>query len=797
MYMSTETLSKQDISTETILNDYYTVYLSRQLSILGKKEVLAGRATFGIFGDGKEVAQVAYAAQFRAGDWRSGYYRDQTFMMKTGLINAEDFFSQLYGLVDKYRFPLSTGRNFNNHYATSNIDTHGNWLPLKNMKNSTSDISPTSGQMPRLFGLAYGSKLFRENGSLHNFSNQSDIGNEVAFGTIGESGTSEGNFWETINAAGVLQVPMAVAVWDDNYGISVPVKLQTVKSSISKVLGGFIKEEKTNGILVFRAKGWDYPGLNKMFREGIAICRKEHVPVVFHIEEMTQPLGHSTSGSHARYKPESRIEWEKQHDPVDKMKEWILEDKIAGKEEVERIEEQATNEAREAKNVIWKRFSEPVLEKRNELTDLLEGHDMLREISDLKEFRELKQNPNPRYADLASTVRMIIYRLRHKRVSTQILDQWLGQIKETGRRLYNNNLYVESDHSALKVKEVKPVYHNQAELIPGREILNRNFRQLFWKYPLMVTFGEDTGKIGDVDQGMKGLQNVFGDLRVTDTGIRESTIIGQGIGLALRGFRPIAEIQYLDYLIYGLHTLSDDLATTHYRTAGRQVAPVIIRTRGHRLVGIWHSGSPLSMIINSVRGVYVCVPRNLTQAAGFYNTLMKASDPAIVIEPLKGYSMREPVPSNIGEFNVPLGVPEIISEGHHITLVTYGWCVQLASDAVQKLSETGISVELIDVQTLLPFDVNHVIRKSIEKTSNVLFLDEDVPGGATAFMMQKVIEEQQAFYFLDSPPRTLTAQEHRSAYTTDGDYFSKPSVEDIIDTVYEMMHDADPEQFPY
>ena len=607
---------------------------------------------------------------------------------------------------------------------------------------------------------------------------------------IGESGTSEGTFWEVINAAGVSQIPMAVAVWDDGYGISVPVEEQTVKASISEALKGLTKKEYTNGIHIYTGKGWDYPAMVKMFEKGIAICREEHVPVVFHIREMTQPLGHSTSGSHNRYKSDERLEWEKAHDPLTRMKEWILQEKITDRRTLDKMEDEAKGQALEARNKVWKQYSLSFIEKKNELLDLLDREYRLKEdFSSQAVFREFTENKSPRHNDVIRFAKAMIYRIQKKKADITVINDWVKNYLNEIAHFYHNHLHVENKYAITAIREVKPTYNTDAEELPGREILNRNFDVLFKKHPLLVTFGEDTGRIGDVDQGLKGLRDKYGELRISETGIREATIIGQGIGMALRGLKPIAEIQYLDYLIYGLHAISDDLASTHYRTAGGQIAPMIIRTRGHRLVGIWHSGSPLGMIIHSTRGIYLCVPRNLPQASGFYNTLMESKDPAIVIEPLKGYSLRERLPSNLGEFKVPLGIPEILTEGTDITLVTYGWCVNLALEAVKRLSEMGISVELIDVQTLLPFDTGHTIKKSIEKTNRVLFLDEDVPGGATAFMLQKVMEEQGAFYYLDASPRTLTAKEHRPAYGTDGDYFSKPGTEDIVDTVYEMMQE--------
>ena len=787
----TEPVINTNLSKENILNDYYIAYLSRQLSIAGRKEVLGGRASFGIFGDGKEVAQVAIAKFFREGDWRSGYYRDQTFMLAKGIINTQDFFAQLYGTVDKGRDPNRTGKNFNNHFATPNVDNEGNWLNLAKRLNSAGDISPTAGQMPRLLGLGYASRLFRNNKELQVYDQLSRNGNEVAFGTIGEAGTSEGLFWETLNAACVLQIPVAISIWDDGYGISVPVTKQTVKGSISEALKGFANDWNGRGCLLYTGKGWDYAGLCEIFETGISQCRQQHIPVVFHITEMTQPLGHSTSGSHNRYKSEKRLEWEKKYDPVTKMREWIISEKIATADSVDEIEENAKSEVQKAMNHAWEDYSDHFREEKKELLNLIDGR-LLNEI-DLDGVKDISAK------DIVVLARKLIDNLHIKKADTKLkkdLISWFRSYLHEKHEIYDSYLYSETSRSSINVREVKPEYGTLPAEVTGRELLKQNFDYLFSKYPLLLTFGEDTGKIGDVEQGLKGLQEKYGELRVSDTGIREASIIGQGIGLALRGLRPIAEIQYLDYLIYALNVISDDLASTHYRTSGRQAAPLIIRTRGHRLIGIWHSGSPLGMIVNSVRGVFVCVPRNMTQAAGFYNALLEGNDPAIVIEPLRAYSMKELLPSNTGEYKVPLGVPEIIEEGKDITLVTYGWCVHIARLAVADLRQTGISVELIDVQTLLPFDVNHVIKKSVEKTNHLIIMDEDLPGGATAFIMQQVVEVQKAFYCLDAPPVTITGSEHRPAYGPDGDYFSKPGREDVINAAYKLMHRRHPDKFP-
>ncbi|MFH2142829.1 MAG: thiamine pyrophosphate-dependent enzyme [Bacteroidota bacterium] len=786
------------------MNDFKLTNLSRQLSLIGRKEVLTGKAKFGIFGDGKEIAQLALAKTFKNGDWRSGYYRDQTFMMAAGLFTAEEFFYQLYGETDLDLNPGTGGRSFNNHYATRSLNPDGTWKNLAEQKNSSADISPTAGQMPRLLGIAWASKLFRNNNDLHSFTNFSNKGNEVAFGTIGDASTSEGTFWETINAAAVLQVPMAVSIWDDGYGISVPKKYQTAKQNISEILKGFESDENNKGILIYKGKGWDYPGLVKMFSEGIDRCRKEHTPVVFHVQEMTQPQGHSTSGSHERYKPAERLAWETEFDPIKKMKDWMIQINLATNEELSEIEKNAEEEAKTARKTAWDKFCEPMIRERDELIKIIDNRSCVCKRQNIDKVdiltTELKKIIHPIRKDNFSYAKKI---LRHVCLDCSIREKlqadisgWLERNYIDAEPRYHSNLYCGSEKSALNVTGIAPVFNENSPLVNGREILRDNFNYIFSKNPLVITFGEDTGALGDVNQGLEGLQEKYGEIRISDTGIRETTILGQGIGTALRGLRPITEIQYFDYLLYTLQTLSDDLATLHYRTKGGQLAPVIIRTRGHRLEGIWHSGSPLSMVINSIRGVYVCVPRNMTQAAGFYNTLLESEDSALVIEPLNGYRLKEKRPENIGEYKIPLGIPEILNEGNDITLVTYGSCVRIAQDAVNQLKEFNVNVELIDVQTLLPFDKKNMILESIKKTGRVLFFDEDVPGGATAFMMQKVVEEQGAFYYLDSQPKTLAAAEHRPAYGTDGDYFSNPNAENVFESIYDIMHESDPERFP-
>jgi 2-oxoisovalerate dehydrogenase E1 component len=789
------------INKEVVINDYYTVFLSRQLSILGRKEVHAGRAHFGIFGDGKELAQVAYAKNFLNGDWRSGYYRDQTFMLAAGLLNPEEFFAQIYGDTDIENNPSTGGRNFNNHHATRNFGIENGLDNLLKQKNSSSDVSSTAGQMPRLLGLAHASKLVRENPELQQYTKNTITGNEVAFGTIGESSTSEGMFFETINAACVLQVPMAVAIWDDGYGISVPVELQTAKGSISKALKGFGTDGNDRGCEIFVCPGHDYPSLVRTFEKGLKICRENHTPVLFHINELTQPLGHSTSGSHERYKSDARLDWEKAHDPIVKFREWIFNENLATRKTIKDIENKAIERARLAKDLAWQTFTQSYNEEIRELKELITS--LTKENSSfpvkmVEDFEEILAAPFPTRKKLLAFAKKQL-RLLNRNVSFQKsrhnLSEWVTKIEKKGKAQYNTHIFNDINNFDSS-NNIKPVYSSDPTSVPAHEVLNLNFERLFEKYPLLLTFGEDTGRLGDVNQGMKGMQEKYGVHRVFDTGIRETTIIGQGIGLALRGFRPIAEIQYLDYLIYALPTISDDLATLYYRTSGQQIAPLIIRTRGHQLQGMWHSGSPMSMLLGSLGGINICVPRNMTQAAGFYNTLLKGHNPALVIEPLKGYYIHEMLPENPGEFTVPLGIPEVLVEGTDITIVTYGWNVTIAHSAVNKLKELNIFAELIDIQTLVPFDIYQIICRSVQKTNKILFVDEDVPGGGTAYMMQKVIEEQQAFHYLDAPPATLSAKAHRGAYGTDGEYFSKPNTETIIEAVYDIMHSVNPAGYP-
>jgi len=792
------------LNKESILADFRLANLSRNLSVIGRREVLTGKAKFGIFGDGKEIIQIALAKQFRNGDWRSGYYRDQTWMMAMGLYDSLEFFHQLYGNTDNQFSTGSGGRVFNNHFSVPNINPDGSWRDLTKQKNSSADISPTAGQMPRLLGLAYASKLFRQNKDIQQFTTLSLKGNEVAFGAIGDASTSEGYFWETINAAGVLQVPLAVSVYDDGYGISVPKKYQTTKGSISDILRGFETEKDKPGIRIFKGKGWDYVGLIKLYEEGIAICREEHTPVVFHIEEVTQPQGHSTSGSHERYKNEERLKWEEDFDPIRKMREWILSSGIATSDELDKLAAEAEEEAKESRRKGWDSFQNPIKIERDALVKIINDRsckctDKAREESVDSYTEDLKKVPSPIRKDNFVTARKILRNICGSCATSDNLkielEGWLKRNYKDALQSYDSYLYNETPTSALNVKPIAPVYSAESQEVPGRQILRDNYDKLFTKYPLLVTFGEDTGGIGGVNQSLEGLQKKFGELRITDTGIREATILGQGLGLALRGMRPIAEIQYLDYLMYALQILSDDLATTHYRTAGRMIAPLIISTRGHRLEGIWHSGSPMAMLINSVRGIYVCSPRDMTRAAGFYNTLLEGNSPAIVIEPLNGYRLKEKMPDNIGEYRLELGIPEILHPGTDLTIISYGSTVKIALEAVKQLALHDISVELIDVQTLIPFDRHGMIIESLKKTNRVLFLDEDLPGGTTAYMMQEVLEKQGGWQYLDSAPKTLTAKEHRPAYTTDGDYFSKPSAEDVFDIIYGMMKEAKPEKY--
>jgi pyruvate/2-oxoglutarate/acetoin dehydrogenase E1 component/TPP-dependent pyruvate/acetoin dehydrogenase alpha subunit len=772
-----------------VLQDYRIACISREASLLGRKEVLTGKAKFGIFGDGKEVAQIAMAKFFQPGDFRSGYYRDQTFMFATGLATVQQFFSQLYADPDVSHEPFSAGRQMNGHFATPFVDENGEWLPLAQLKNISSDIAPTAGQMPRGLGLAFASKCFRNIEELKAFPQLSNNGNEVCFVTIGDASTSEGHFWESVNAAGVLQVPMAVFVWDDGYGISVPKKYQTTKGSISEALQGFQKEEGSNGYHIYKVKGWDYAGMCEAFEEGIRLARETHTPILFHVEEITQPQGHSTSGSHERYKSKERLEWEREWDGIKKMREWILANALSVDEELETIEHEAKEQVRDEKNRAWEIYLAPIkatvaksIELMNDVAAKIPAaqtqiHALIHELSSIRE---------PLRRDVMRIIHAALTAAGNQEAAYWLRDFYHDLLKEA-KGLYNSLLYNEGPKSALKVDEVKASFSGDAPAVNGFEVLNRYFDELFASNPKVVAFGEDLGFIGDVNQGFSGLQAKHGEERIFDTGIRELTIMGQGIGLAMRGLRPIAEIQYLDYLLYGLQPLSDDVSSLHFRTKGQQSCPLIVRTRGHRLEGIWHSGSPMGVVINALRGMYVCVPRNMTQAAGMYNTLLRSNDPAIVIEPLNGYRLKEKLPGNLLDFTVPLGVPEVVKAGTDVTVVTYGSTLRVVMDAAQLLEKQGISCEVVDVQTLLPFDIHHKILDSLKKTNRIVFVDEDVPGGATAFMFQKVMEEQGGYRYLDVAPRTITAKAHRPPYGSDGDYFSKPNAEEIETVVRQMM----------
>nr|WP_255517959.1 thiamine pyrophosphate-dependent enzyme [Fulvivirga sp. M361] len=798
MSTTTKTAKKTKRITE-ILSDYRLACESREASLLGRKEVFMGKAKFGIFGDGKEIPQIAMAKAFKKGDFRSGYYRDQTFMFAIGELTLQEYFAQLYAHTDEKADPASAGRLMNGHFATRMLDDSGQLKELSNIYNSSADISPTAGQMPRLVGLGYASKLFRNNLDLHVYKHLSDKGNEVTFGTIGNASTSEGLFYEAINAIGVLQVPVVMSVWDDDYGISVPQKYHTTKSSISKVLSGFQRNSEEEGFEIYTVKAWDYPALIKVYNEAAEVSRKGHVPTFIHVEEVTQPQGHSTSGSHERYKSKERLEWEVEHDCIKKFKEWIVLSGFVETEELEEIEKEAKAEAKDAKNRAWKAFNDSIRGDEEQvhafLNEVVKDSIHSREVALIK--RELETTINPIRLDGIKAIKRSLRVIRNESLPIkQKMVEWLSKSNEENLRRYSSHLYSESDSSALNVPEIKPLYKDGTSLIDGREVLQACFDKALERDPLVHAIGEDVGKIGDVNQAFAGMQKKYGELRVTDTGIREVTIIGQGIGTALRGMRPITEIQYLDYLIYALQTLSDDLATLQYRTKGGQKAPLIIRTRGHRLEGVWHSGSPMGMILNSLRGIYVLVPRNMTQAAGFYNTMLQSDDTALIVECLNGYRLKEKMPENIGEFTVPLGKPDILKEGNDVTIVTYGSMCRVVMESAKELEKVGISCEVIDVQTLLPFDIDHSIVESVKKTNRIVFADEDVPGGASAFMMQNVLEIQNAYRFLDSKPMTITAKEHRPAYASDGDYFSKPNVEEIFDRIYEMMSEVEPETYP-
>ncbi|MCB4809066.1 transketolase [Tamlana sp. 62-3] len=790
-------ISFDDFKTE-VLSDYKIAVESRECSLLGRREVLTGKAKFGIFGDGKEVPQLAMAKAFAKGDWRSGYYRDQTFMMAIGEFTKEHFFAGLYADTNIKHEPMSAGRQMGGHFVTHSLDDNGNWKDLTNQYNSSADISPTAAQMPRLLGLAQASKIFRHVEGI-NTTKFSIKGNEVAWGTIGNASTSEGLFFETINAAGVLQVPMVISIWDDEYGISVHAKHQTTKENISEVLKGFQRDKDNNGFEILRVKGWDYPNLVATYQEAGAIAREEHVPVIIHVTEVTQPQGHSTSGSHERYKSPERLAWEKDHDCNLKMREWILESGIATEEDLVKIERNAKREVREAKKNTWNTFLKPIAKEQQELIAQLKSIETKSAngvfIAKLKQSLEAIDEPTRK--DILSHARKTLrYLLNENFEEKQKLQSWINNIFDNVQPKFSSHVFSETERANTRIKEIKPTYNDEAELVDGRIILRDNFEAIFQNIPEALVFGEDSGNIGDVNQGLEGLQEKFGDLRVADVGIREATIIGQGIGMALRGLRPIAEIQYLDYILYAIQIISDDLATTHYRTVGKQKAPLIIRTRGHRLEGIWHSGSPMGGILHLTRGVNVLVPRNMTKAAGFYNTLLQGNDPAIVIECLNGYRLKEKMPNNLGTLKTPIGVVETIKEGADITVVSYGSTLRIVEQVSKELIAVGIDIEIIDVQSLLPFDLNHDIVKSVEKTNRLIIIDEDVPGGASAYILNEVLNNQNAYQYLDSAPKTLTAKEHRPAYGNDGDYFSKPSAEDIFEAIYAIMHESNPKDYP-
>ncbi len=809
--MPTKHESQGDIDFDTfrleILADYRLACESREASLLGRKEVLTGKAKFGIFGDGKEIAQIALAKQFKNGDFRSGYYRDQTLMMAIGQLTLIEYFAGLYGETQLDLEPQSAGRQMGGHYATRSLDSEGNWLDLMAQKNSSADISPTGGQMPRLLGLALASKIYRNNKNLSedsSFSKFTDNGNEVAFGTIGDASTSEGPFWETINAAGVLQVPMVMSVWDDGFGISVPREFQTSTGSISQALAGMQRTEQYNGLEIFESKGWDYPNLCATYEKAVNLSRTQHVPTFVHVKEVNQPQGHSTSGSHERYKSAERLKWESEFDCIAKFKEWILNFKagdliLADETILSEIQVEAKNKVREAKNKAWANYTQSIQSDLKTCLTLLEN--VLAETSQKEsvsnELTLLKKSYEPVRKDILTSARNVLRIIRHeKNTAREALSNWVkASIVENDER-YSSFLHSQSDLAATKISAVPPLFAEENIIEDGRIILRENYNKLLEHYPALVVFGEDAGKIGGVNQTLEGLQDKFGDLRVFDTGIRECTIIGQGIGMAMRGLRPIAEIQYLDYLLYAIQIMSDDLATLQYRTKGGQKAPLIISTRGHRLEGIWHSGSPMGMIINSLRGIHVCVPRNMTKAAGFYNTLMAADEPALVIEPLNGYRSKERMPSNLGLFREPLGIPDIVRQGKDLTLVSYGSTFNLCEIAAETLAQMGIEITLIDVQTLLPFDVNQLIVNSLKETNRLLIVDEDVSSGATGFMLNKILVEQNGYYHLDEEPATLSAKDHRPAYGTDGDYFSKPSIDDIVEKIYGIMHKTNPVAFP-
>ncbi|HBI02011.1 MAG TPA: thiamine pyrophosphate-dependent enzyme [Flavobacterium sp.] len=791
-----QAMTFEDFRTE-VLNDYKIAITSRECSLLGRREVLTGKAKFGIFGDGKEVPQLAMAKAFKNGDFRSGYYRDQTFMMAIGQLNIQQFFAGLYGHTDLEHDPMSAGRQMGGHFATHSLDENGNWNDLTKQKNSSADISPTAGQMPRLLGLAQASKIYRNVSVLPKKNKFSDNGNEIAWGTIGNASTSEGLFFETINAAGVLQVPMVMSVWDDEYGISVHARYQTTKENISEILKGFQRDEDNKGYEIMNVLGWDYAALVGTYQRAAQIAREEHVPVLIHVSELTQPQGHSTSGSHERYKNAERLAWEAEFDCLAQIRLWMIANNIATAEEIDEIDNVTKKEVLEGKKAAWTAFVEPFKKEQNELVALLESiaSTSVNRVFIQKFANDLKDIKEPIRKDIITTARKVLRMIVGEKSQPQ-LATWIKNYMSKIQPKFSSHLFSESAQQVTSVKEVLPTYDASAEEVDARLVLRDNFDAIFSKHPEVLIFGEDSGNIGDVNQGLEGMQEKFGEMRVADAGIREATILGQGIGMAMRGLRPIAEIQYLDYLLYAIQIMSDDLATLQYRTKGRQKAPLIIRTRGHRLEGVWHSGSPMGMIINAVRGIHVLVPRNMTKAAGFYNTLLETDEPALLIECLNGYRLKEKMPTNLGAFKTPIGVVETIKKGTDITIVSYGSTLRLVEQAAKELLEVGIDCEIIDIQSLLPFDINHDIKKSLAQTNRLLVVDEDVPGGASAFILQQVLDVQNGYDYLDSKPQTLAAQPHRPAYGTDGDYFCKPSAEDIYEKVYAMMHEVNPKEFP-
>ncbi|MSP84492.1 MAG: transketolase [Flavobacteriaceae bacterium] len=792
----TVALTYEDFKIE-VLNDFKIACISRECSLLGRREVLSGKAKFGIFGDGKEVPQLAMAKAFKNGDFRSGYYRDQTFMMAIGQLTIQQFFAGLYGHTDIEHDPMSAGRQMGGHFASHSLDENGNWNDLTQQKNSSADISPTAGQMPRLLGLAQASKIYRNVEELEDKTKFSKNGNEVAWGTIGNASTSEGLFFETINAAGVLQVPMIISVWDDEYGISVHAKHQTTKENISEILKGFQRDSSGDGYEIMTVKGWDYANLIDVYQKAATIAREEHVPVLIHVRELTQPQGHSTSGSHERYKNTKRLAWETEFDCLKQMKKWLIDNGFSTEENLDSIVNQSKKDVLDGKKAAWNAFVSPIKTEQMELVHLLkEIGKSSKKSAFIEQFAsDLAAIKEPLRKDVLSTARKILRKIVGENDRGK-LAKWITDVTAKVQPKFSSHLYSESTENVFSVKEVLPKFDKNSVEVDARLILRDNFDVLFRKFPELLVFGEDSGNIGDVNQGLEGMQEKYGAHRVADVGIREASIIGQGIGMAMRGLRPIAEIQYLDYLLYGIQIMSDDLATLQYRTAGRQKAPLIIRTRGHRLEGIWHAGSPMGMIVNALRGIHVLVPRNMTKAAGFYNTLLDTDEPALVIECLNGYRLKEKIPLNLGEFKTPIGLVETIKEGKDITVVSYGSTLRLVEQAANELLEIGIDVEIIDVQSLLPFDINHDILKSISKTNRLLIVDEDVPGGGSAFILQQILEIQKGYFQLDSQPKTLTSQEHRPSYGTDGDYFSKPSTEDIYEKIYEMMGEDNPFKYP-